>query len=145
MNWKWLSIIAFAGAVVSILWLVYQQALFGAGPVTIAIQAAAVLLMVWARITFSLRSFHLAANPTAGSLVTSGPYRYLRHPIYAAALYFVWAGVAVHLSPRNVAVALLASAMLAVRMRAEEILLAGTYPEYADYARRTRRVVPFLF
>jgi protein-S-isoprenylcysteine O-methyltransferase Ste14 len=144
MKLKWLSALAFFGAVVSIVWLVYRKAIFGAGPVTIAIQVAAALLMVWARVTFGLRSFHLAANPTAGGLVTSGPYRYLRHPIYAAILYFVWAGVAAHLSLPNVAVALLASAMLAVRMRAEETLIVAEYPEYAGYARRTRRVVPFL-
>lgn len=144
MNLKWLSTLAFAGAVVSVLCLVYQRAIFGTGPVTIAVQVAAVLLMVWARVTFGLRSFHAAANPTAGGLVSSGPYRYLRHPIYAAILYFVWAGVAAHLSPMSIALALVASALLAVRMRAEEMLLAGTYPEYADYARRTRRVVPFL-
>ena len=27
-----------------------------------------------------------------GGLVTTGPYRYVRHPIYAAATYFAWAG-----------------------------------------------------
>jgi protein-S-isoprenylcysteine O-methyltransferase Ste14 len=144
MNLKWLSTLAFAGSVVSILWLAYHRALFGVGPLTLSIQAAAVLLMIWARITFGLRSFHLAANPTAGGLVTNGPYHYLRHPIYAAILYFVWTGIAAHCSLRNITVALLASALLAVRMLAEEKLLAGTYSEYAEYARRTRRVVPFL-
>ena len=48
--------------------------------------------MVAARITFGRRSFHAAANPTEGGLVTTGPYAYIRHPIYAAILYFVWAG-----------------------------------------------------
>ncbi len=144
MNWKRLSMLAFAGAALAVGWLVYRGAAFGAGPVTVTIQVAAVLLMIWARVAFGLRSFHAAANPTAGGLVTGGPYRYLRHPIYAAILYFLWAGVAVHLSLPSILLALLASTLLAVRIRAEEILLAGTYPEYADYARRTRRVVPFL-
>jgi protein-S-isoprenylcysteine O-methyltransferase Ste14 len=101
--------------------------------------------MGWARLTFGLRSFHAAANPTAGGLVTRGPYRYLRHPIYAAVLYFLWAGIAAHPSRTYILVALLASALLGVRMFAEERLLLEEYPEYADYAGRTRRVLPFLF
>src|SRR5208282_4732713 len=99
----------------------------------------------WARFTFGIRSFHGAANPTAGGLVRSGPYRYLRHPIYAAILYFLWAGIAAHLSISNILLALLASAGLGVRMFAEERLLREMYPEYVEYARRTPRVVPFLF
>src|SRR5664279_6232029 len=62
----------------------------GAG---LALQGIAVLLMIWARLTFGMRSFHATANPTEGGLVTNGPYRYWRHPIYAAVLLFVWTGV----------------------------------------------------
>jgi protein-S-isoprenylcysteine O-methyltransferase Ste14 len=58
--------------------------LFSSSPVVIAIQVGAGLLLVWARLAFGRRSFHLAANPTEGGLVTDGPYRYIRHPIYAA-------------------------------------------------------------
>jgi len=144
MSWKQISVLAFLAAVVCLVWLAFQNALLGAGPATIAIQVAAGLLMLWARLTFGLRSFHAAANPTAGGLVTRGPYRYLRHPIYSAVLYALWAGIAVHLSRINILVALLASALLGVRMFAEERLLLEEYPEYADYARRTARVLPFL-
>jgi protein-S-isoprenylcysteine O-methyltransferase Ste14 len=145
MSWKKNSVLAFMGAAVCLAWLAFQRSLLGSGPVTISIQVAACLLMGWARLTFGLRSFHAAANPTAGGLVTRGPYRYLRHPIYAAVLYFLWAGMAAHPSLTCVLVALLASALLGVRMLAEEQLLAGMYPEYAEYARRTPRVLPFLF
>ncbi len=144
MNWKQFSVLAFAGAVVCLVWLALKHALFGAGPVTISIQVAAALLMIWARLTFGLRSFHASANPTAGGLVTNGPYRFIRHPIYAAVLYFLWAGYAAHPAFINLPVALLASALLGVRMWAEERLLLGMYPEYAVYARRTRRALPFL-
>ena len=60
------------------LWLYYTHALFGTGPLTITVQAAAALLMIWARLTFGMRSFHASANPTEGGLVTRGPYRWLR-------------------------------------------------------------------
>jgi protein-S-isoprenylcysteine O-methyltransferase Ste14 len=100
--------------------------------------------MIWARMTFGARSFHAAANTTEGGLVTSGPYRYLRHPIYAAILYFVWAGIGAHFSLRNVLMGAGASGMLALRIYCEEIFLRSVYSGYGEYARRTVRVVPFL-
>ncbi len=144
MTWKRVSLAGFIVAVLCLVWLFYRKAILGTEPLTIGIQVAAVALMLWARVTFGGRSFHATANPTKGGLVTNGPYRYLRHPIYAAALYFVWAGIAAHPSVPNAVIALVATAGLAVRMLAEETLIVGKYPEYADYARRTRRVVPFV-
>jgi len=145
MNWKHASLASFVTSGLCLVWLFSKGALLGDGPVTVGIQVAAVALMVWARVTFGRRSFHATANPTPGGLVTNGPYRYFRHPIYAAALYFLWAGIAVHLSVAHVMVALVATAGLAVRMLAEETLVVGKYPEYLEYAHRVRRVVPFLF
>jgi protein-S-isoprenylcysteine O-methyltransferase Ste14 len=130
--------------VLAIVGLLYTRSLFGRGPVSIGLQGVAVLLMIWARVTFGLRSFHYAANPTEGGLVTTGPYRYMRHPIYAAILLFLWTGVAVSASPLNVALGLIATAMLALRIAFEERLVRRRYPEYDDYARRTRRVIPFI-
>jgi len=145
MSLKRISFVAFLGAAACLVWLALQKVLLGTGPVTIGMQVLAVLLMIWARLTFGLRSFHAAANPTSGGLVTRGPYRWLRHPIYSAVLYFVWAGLAAHPSRNNILVALLASALLGVRMLGEERLLLEKYPEYAEYARHTARVLPFIF
>ncbi len=119
-------------------------ALLSPSPAAIAVQAAAVVLFVWARATFGLRSFHAAANPTEGGLVTSGPYRRLRHPIYAAILLFAGAGAAARPSAGSLFF-LLAAAGVGARIAAEEALIVERYPEYRDYARRTSRLVPFLF
>ena len=134
----------FVVLLLAIVGLFYTHSLFGHGPVSIGFQAVAVLLMIWARVTFGMRSFHYAANPTEGGLVTTGPYRYMRHPIYAAILLFVWTGVAANASPLGVALGLAATAMLALRIVFEERLVRRRYPEYDDYARRTKRVIPFI-
>jgi len=138
------SILGFAAAVAGLAVLVLRRQLFAHRPVSIAIQLLAVALMIWARVTFGRRSFHLAANPTAGDLVTWGPYRYWRHPIYAAIVFFVWAGVADSLSWTTAALALVVTGGMLVRMLAEERLLRAQYPAYADYAARTSRLIPWV-
>jgi protein-S-isoprenylcysteine O-methyltransferase Ste14 len=139
------SAVATIALVATIVRLLFLQAILGRGPLTIGAQALAVLLMVWARATFGIRSFHATAHPTAGGLVTTGPYQYLRHPIYAAVLLFVWAGVLSNPSLQAVALGASASAATVVRMISEERLVRGRYPEYASYAARTARLVPFIF
>src|SRR5579871_615395 len=96
MNHRALSTFAFLALVVCVWLLLFTHSLFGSGPLTIGVQVAAAGLMIWARLTFGRRSFHAAADPTAGGLVTTGPYRWLRHPIYAAVFWFIWAGVFAH-------------------------------------------------
>lgn len=139
-----LSRLAFASMVAGILGLYYNDALFSTSPIVIALQVCGALLMIWARITFGKRSFHAAADPTAGGIVRTGPYRYLRHPIYTAAQLFVWPPAVHHATVVSLAFATLVFAGALVRMLCEEELLVRQYPEYADYARVTKRMIPFL-
>ena len=90
-----LGVLVMVGALVG---LYKIGVLFTAQPIAIALQLVAIALMVWARVTFGRRSFHAAANPTAGGLVTTGPYRLIRHPIYTAACLFGWGPIVVHWS-----------------------------------------------
>ena len=119
--------------------------LFTAQPIVSALQLLAVALMVWARVTFGRRSFHAAANPTAGGLVTTGPYRIIRHPIYTAAVLFGWGPIVVHWSLASVALGILLLLGALVRMLCEEELVTQRYPEYVEYAKVTKRMIPHLF
>jgi protein-S-isoprenylcysteine O-methyltransferase Ste14 len=142
---KTLSVAAVLLMVGAALGLLAMNSLLARSPAGIAVQVAALALMAWARLTFGRRSFHAAANPTAGGLVTTGPYRFIRHPIYTAACLFVWAGV---LSNWSVLAGLLGVTLLVgafVRMLCEERLVVQTYPEYREYARTTKRMVPYVF
>jgi len=147
MNAKTRSLLATLVLVVCIVLLFVRHALIAANPIGLALQVLAALLMLWARLTFGMRSFHATANPTAGGLVTAGPYRFWRHPIYAAVLLFTWTGILAHgAAPTLIDLALgaLATVMTLVRVLAEEQLLRAAIPEYAGYAARTKRFIPFV-
>jgi protein-S-isoprenylcysteine O-methyltransferase Ste14 len=139
------SVLAFALMVAGIIGLFFSGALIASRPATIAIQIAAVLLMIAARITFGRRSFHAAANPTAGGVVQNGPYAYIRHPIYAAAIYFTWTGALDHFSWMSVGWAALVTIGALIRMTMEEGMLVERYPEYRPYMARVKRIVPFVY
>ena len=85
------SFLGYGIAVTGLVYLIFNNYIISKNPLTIIIQLFSFCLMIWARITFKSRSFHLTADPTKGGLVTNGPYRWLRHPIYAAVIYFSWA------------------------------------------------------
>lgn len=140
-----LSLLGFALIAGALFALLGLHALFSPKPWAIALQVAAALLMLWARVTFGMRSFHADAAPTGGGLVTSGPYRFIRHPIYAAIGLFVWAGALAHLSPLTVLLGSVATAGILVRVRCEETLITEQYPEYRDYSAHTRRLLPGLW
>ncbi|RLE17622.1 MAG: hypothetical protein DRJ14_06025 [Acidobacteria bacterium] len=142
---KLLSVLGFLSMVLAILGLLARNSLFGRGPLSISFQVLAVALMIWARLTFGFRSFHLSANPTPGGLITNGPYYFLRHPIYAAILLFLFAAVISNYSIQNLCLGLLGTAGALIRVFLEESFLRRNYPDYADYSKRVKRLIPFIF
>jgi protein-S-isoprenylcysteine O-methyltransferase Ste14 len=79
------------------------------------------------------------------TLVETGPYSIVRHPIYSGGilLAFGWA-IAVQgwLTLVYAAVLLV---FLDIKSRREERWLVGKFPAYRDYQRRVRKLVPFVY
>jgi protein-S-isoprenylcysteine O-methyltransferase Ste14 len=142
---KTISIVGYVGMMGGLVGLVAMRAILSASPLVIFVQALTVILAAWARITFRRRSFHVGADPTEGGLVTSGPYRFIRHPIYTAICAFTVAGVAVNWSWAAGASGGLVIGSLVVRMFCEEKLVAARYPEYQQYAATTWRMIPYVY
>lgn len=85
---------------------------------------------------------NLSIIPEARGVVTSGPYRHIRHPLYAAEIL---AFVAQVLGSTLLFWVIALPVFVVVQMtRAgfEERLLSSALPGYAAYAARTRRLIP---
>src|SRR4051812_48529077 len=142
---KYLSIIGYFGMIAGLLGLLAMRKLFSSSPFVISIQFVAFLLFLWARFTFGRRSYHIVADPTEGGLVMGGPYRYIRHPIYAAMCLFTLAGVAGQWSWSSGLIGGLVLASAVMRIYCEEALVSARYPEYAQYSATTWRMMPFVY
>ena len=82
---------------------------------------------------------------TGGRLVTTGPYRVVRHPMYLGVL-LVCAGPAVFgFSVLKVAAWLALGGVLAAKGRIEERALAARFPDYDAYRGGRRFLLPGLW
>ncbi len=80
------------------------------------------------------------------ALVTSGAYRFIRHPLYASLLAGAWGACLKHPSVASAGLALGASGfVVATAITEERENLARFGPAYAAYMKTTRRFVPFVF
>lgn len=111
-----------------------------------AILAAGLAIGGWAISANRPGNFNIRPDPKeGGSLVTGGPYRWIRHPMYLAVLVVMAAfGVAGDAATQAVLWSLLAAVLAAKAVREERGLLA-LHPGYAAYRERTRAILPFVF
>jgi protein-S-isoprenylcysteine O-methyltransferase Ste14 len=87
------------------------------------------------------RAFSIMAE--ARRLVTHGPYRFVRHPLYVCEELAVIGTFIQVISPLAIVVFIMHGVFQIRGMLNEETVLEETFPEYADYARRTPRLIPF--
>lgn len=103
------------------------------------------LLGTWGMIALGRNLTPFPKPIEGGSLVTEGPYRFVRHPIYAGLIFGTlgWALFRSNLLGVVLAVALFA--FFDLKSRREERWLVESYAGYEAYRGQVRKLIPFLY
>ena len=106
-----------------------------------------IALRFWA--VASLRTFfsYTVQIKEGHHVVETGPYRFVRHPAYAGSLLtIVGVGFALQSWGAVLLIAVVFWAAFGYRIRVEErALVASLGEEYLSYAKRVKRIIPFVF
>jgi hypothetical protein len=100
---------------------------------------------IWARVNIGRNWSSHAAVKEHHQLVTTGPYAYVRHPIYSGILLAAL-GTALTTSIFGIGMLVFISITFAWRMNKEEKIMLELFPEqYPAYQKHTKRLVPFVW
>jgi protein-S-isoprenylcysteine O-methyltransferase Ste14 len=143
---------SFVAAVIFIPFDVFQLHLLRQPNIAISIFGLTFFATGWTLITAAMRANPFAApvvrhqEERGQRVIDSGPYRFVRHPMYSAVIPLLvgmslWLG-----SFAGAVVAIVPTVLIGVRAMLEEKFLCRELPGYAEYMMRTRfRLIPYLW
>lgn len=97
---------------------------------------------------YAMKSNEWGVSPIPKSdafLITKKPYRYIRHPMYSAVLFFCLGLVLENPSLWNCIVYGILLIDLLIKLNWEEQMLSEKYPDYKTYQKKTKKLIPFIF
>ena len=86
----------------------------------------------------------IAKVKSNGQLITSGPYRYVRHPMYSALLTTMVGCCIGYCDIHKFAALSALIIVLAMKISIEEKLLVKAFPEYSEYRLCTKYLIPLV-
>jgi protein-S-isoprenylcysteine O-methyltransferase Ste14 len=104
---------------------------------------AALVLAIWTLRFNRPGNFNLRPEVKPGAqLVLTGPYAFIRHPMYTSIFLFGIAALLVYPLWSKLACWLLLAVVLHAKAKMEEAALMARFPGYGDYAARVGRFLP---
>jgi protein-S-isoprenylcysteine O-methyltransferase Ste14 len=114
------------------------------GIVGAALFACGLAIAIWARVYLGSNWGMPMSQRAEPELVTSGPYRFVRHPIYSGLLLAIL-GTALATSLVGLVAVVVFGAYFYFSGSVEERNLTATFPTaYPEYRRRTKMLIPFV-
>lgn len=112
---------------------------------TIIIIVLAIALAVWAIKTMASGKFRIQPIPDLDAkLIVSGPYKWIRHPMYSAIFLGVTGLFSSHFSWLKIFLFIALIIVLTIKLLWEEKMLNAKFADYEIYKQQTKRIIPYI-
>lgn len=141
-------VFVFLYAPFSLGWFSRQIIFYGNMFVAIAglfLSGAGLSFAAWSRMTLGRNWSAVASIKKDHELVKTGPYAIVRHPMYAGFLLAILGTALIVGKPVSFLAFLFAVYGLIKKIQVEEPLLENQLPEYTEYKKTTKALIPFIF
>lgn len=120
--------------------------IYSANIFLLIIELSGAMLGIWAILSMGIGKFNIIPDPKEGShIVTRGPYRLIRHPMYLSLLLFTLPLVIADFSWWRGIFWLVLLIDLILKLNYEETLLEKKLDGYSEYKRNSYRLIPFIY
>jgi len=113
----------------------------------LGIQILGIVVAFWGIST--IRKGHFNIQPEVKSnaqLITSGPFKYIRNPMYTGIILFFSVSVSTYFTVYRMMVLLVLITVLLLKIKSEEVFLTQKFGNaYSTYKAQTKRLVPFVY
>jgi protein-S-isoprenylcysteine O-methyltransferase Ste14 len=135
-----------AGQLFTFVYIFLTGPWIAAGWFWLALEIAGGALGIWAILAMRLGNFNITPDvKTQGRFVRRGPYRWIRHPMYAALLLIALSLVVSDFTWDRALIVVALAVVLVTKLTYEEKLLDEAFGEYAAYRQATKRLIPFVY
>ena len=107
---------------------------------------AGIFVTMWGIV--ALRKSVIRVTPDVDArakLITSGPYKWVRHPLYSGIIFSCLGLLTIDLNYLRIIYFLVLIADLLLKLNYEEKLLSNHFKDYSEYKKKTARIIPFLY
>lgn len=127
-------------------WPTQSEAFGGAWILSMLLSHLALILLVWIMIHNRFGNYNIIPEIKEGArLIKTGPYAYIRHPMYSAVLLLAMAFLLFWFHPYKILVLMALSLTLYSKAKKEERLWLQSLNEYSEYKKATGMFLPRLF
>lgn len=103
------------------------------------------ILGIWAVYTMNF-SFNIAPDISSNSkLIVKGPYKFIRHPMYTSVLGISFYLIMNDINYFRIIIFTILLINFIFKLDYEEKIITSKFPEYSEYKKTTKKLIPFLY